>query len=107
MPLGWFMITLDGPHLVDRVELVIAQTPAGPTTHEVWLGDGSGTRTLYERLINAHTEDGRTLNVAINPPRRVNEVLIRTVDSPSWVAWREVRVYGAPSANPVEEGGAA
>ena len=107
MALGWFMITLDGPYLVDKVELVIAQTPAGPTSHEVWLGDGSGTRTLYERLINAHTEDGRTLNVAINPPRRVNEVLIRTVDSPSWVAWREVRVYGAPSANPVEEGGAA
>ena len=106
MPLGWFMITLDGLHLVDRVELVIAQTPAGPTTHEVWLGDDSGTRTLYERLIHAHTENGQTLNVAINPPRRVNEVLIRTVDSPSWVAWREVRVYGASSANPEEEGGA-
>ena len=69
------------------MELVIAQTPAGPTTHEVWLGNGSGgVRTLYKRLINdVHTEDGQTLNVAIDPPRRVKEVLIRTVDSPSWV----------------------
>ncbi len=107
MPLGWFMITLDGLYLVDRVEMVVAQTPAGPTTHEAWLGDSSGTRTLYERLINVHTEDGQTLHVDIQPPRRVNEVLIRTVDSPNWVAWREVRVYGAPSVNPVEEGGAA
>ena len=105
--LGWFLITLDGPYLVDRVEMVVAQTPAGPTTHELWLGDGSGTRTLYKRLINAPTEDGETLNVAIDPPRRVNEVLIRTVDSPSWVAWRELRVLGAPSANPEEESGTA
>ena len=107
LALGWFMIAFDSLYIVDRVELVIAQTPAGPTTHEVWLGNGSGTRTLYKRLINAHTEDGQTLNVAIDPPRRVNEVLIRTVDSPSWVAWREVRVLGAPAAIPVEGGDTA
>lgn len=98
VPLGWFRIALDGQYLVDRVELVIAQFPPGPTTHEVWLGDSSGTRTLYERLINDHTEDGQTLKVTIEPPRNINEVFIRTVDSPSWVAWREVRVFGDSSA---------
>ena len=99
VPLGWFRLALDGHYLVERVELVIAQTPPGPTTHEVWLGDGSGTRALYERLTNDHTEDGQTLEVTIEPPRSINEVLIRTVHSPSWVAWREVRVFGEPSEN--------
>ncbi len=100
IPLGWFRIALDGPYLVNRVELVIAQAPPGPTTHELWLGDGSGTRSLYERLINEHTEDGQTLTVTIEPPRSINEVLVRTVSSPSWVAWREVRVFGIPANNP-------
>ena len=99
VPLGWFRLALDGHYLVERVELVIAQTPPGPTTHEVWLGDGSGTRALYERLTNDHTEDGQTLEVTIEPPRSINEVFIRTVHSPSWVAWREVRVFGEPSEN--------
>ena len=97
-PLGWYRIALDGHFLVERVELVIAQTPPGPTTHEVWLGDGSaGTRILYERLISDHTEDGQTLVVTIEPPRSIDEVFIRTVHSSSWIAWREVRVFGVPS----------
>ena len=85
--------------------MVVAQTPAGPTTHEIWLGNDSGTRTLYKRLINVHTEDGHTLDVAIEPTRYINEVLIRTLDGPSWVAWREVRVFGSLSANPIEAAG--
>ena len=97
IPLGWFRIELDGHYLVNKVEMVIAQTPPGPTSHELWLGDGSGTRALYARLINEHTEDGQTLAVPIDPPRNINEVYVRTVQSPSWVAWREIRVFGDPT----------
>ena len=105
-PLQWLSITLDDIYMVDRIEMVIAQTPPGPTTHEVWLGSGSGTRSLYKRLINVHTEDGQSLDVGIDPPRRVNEVLIRTLDNPSWVAWREVRVFGSPVVDPMAGMGA-
>ena len=93
-PIQWFMVTLDDLYLVDRVEMVITQSPAGQTMHEIWLGDASGVRTLYKQLIDVHTEDGQTLEVAIEPPRVINEVLIRTTNSPSHVAWREVRVFG-------------
>ena len=102
LPPQWLSIAVDDFYLVDRIEMVITQTPAGPTTHEIWLGNGSGTPALYKRLTDVHTEDGQTLEVAIEPPRSINEVLIRTLDSPSWVAWREVRVFGSPSANPEE-----
>ncbi len=98
----WLSIVLDNLYLVDKIELVITQAPAGPTTHEVWLGNGSGARTPYKRFINVHTEDGQTVAVAIEPPRIINEVLIRTVHSPSWVAWREVRVFGSSSASPLK-----
>ncbi len=102
----WLSIVLDALYLVDKIELVVTQAPAGLTTHEVWLGNGSGAQTLYKRLANVYTEDGQTLAVAIEPPRPVNEVLIRTLHSPSWVAWREVRVFGSPSANPMKTVGA-
>ena len=104
-PVQWFSVILDDFYLVDRVEMVVAQTPAGPTTHEIWLGNGSGVRTLYRRLIDVHTEDGQILDVTFAPPRAVNEVLIRTVHNPSWVAWREVRVFGRQAESPTERGG--
>ena len=97
----WFSITFDDFYLVDRIELVVTQLPAGPTTHEVWLGSGSDTRVLQARLIDVLTEDGQTLEIAIEPARRLNEVLIVTLDSPSWVGWREVRVFGSLSADPI------
>ena len=62
--------------------MVVAQAPAGPTTHEVWVGNGSGTRTLHKRLVDVYSEDGQTLRVTLDPPRIAKEVLILTVDSP-------------------------
>ena len=90
----WYSVVLDQPYLVDRVEMIITQSPPGPTTHEVWLGHGSGLRTFYKRLSDVHTEDGQTLAVAIEPPQIVDEVLILTIHSPSWVAWRDLGVFG-------------
>ena len=57
----WFSVVLNDLYLVERLQFVVTQAPAGPTTHEVWLGDGSGTRTLYKRFSNVHTEDGQNL----------------------------------------------
>ena len=98
----WFSIAFDSFYLVDKIELVVTQLPAGPTTHEVWLGSGSDTRVLQERFIDVYTEDGQILEITIEPARRSNEVLIVTLDSPSWVGWREVRVFGSTSAEPLE-----
>ena len=101
----WFSVVLDDLYLANRIEMVVMQESAGPTTHDVWLGNGSGTRALHKRLIDLPTVDGQTIGVAIEPPQIINEVLIHTVHSPSWVAWREVRVIGSPSVNPMEVAG--
>ena len=98
----WFSVVLDDTYLVDKIEMVVTQAPAGPTTHEVRLGNGSGRWILYKRLTDVHTEDGQTLEVAIEPPQIVNEVLILTLLSQGWLAWREVRVFGSPSVKPME-----
>lgn len=91
----WLSIEFDDFHLVSKVELVVAQSEAGLTTHELWLGDDSHTTTPYKRFDNFHTEEGQILEVIVDPPRRINRVYILTRQSMGWVAWYEVRVYNA------------
>jgi len=95
----WIAVTLDDLYLVDRIELVVAQAPAGPTSHVLWLGNGTGVRTPYQNLTDIHTEDGQTLTIELNPPQPVDDLLVHTLESPSWVAWREVRVFGTPASD--------
>ncbi len=103
----WYWILLDDTYEVDRVEMVVTQSPPGPTTHEVWLGHNSGVRTLYKRLSDIQTEERQTLSVTIEPPQVVNEVLIVTLHSPSWVAWRDLRVFGTHPTGAAEEASAS
>ncbi len=101
-PAQWIAIALDDLYLVERIELVVAQAPAGPTTHALWIDNGSGVRTQLMQLTDVQTEDGQTLLIDVSPPRPVKEVLVHTLDSPSWVAWREVRIFGSPHSPPNE-----
>ncbi len=93
-PSHWVQVVLDDSYTVDKVELVVTQAPPGPTTHEVWLKNGSGVWTLHTRFADLFTEDGQTLELPILPPREIEQALILTRDSPSWVAWRDIRVFG-------------
>ena len=102
----WFSVLLDDLYRVDRIQMVITQAPAGPTSHELWLDNGSGSRTLFRRLTDVPTSDGQILNVELDPPQIVSEVFINTTKSPSWVAWREVKVFGQPVLDPVVAGSA-
>lgn len=104
-PSQWFSVTLDGPYLVDRVELHVAQVPEGPTTHLLWLRGGDGMRTLVKSLIAVQTSNEQLLTIHIDPPRPVTDLLIYTLDSPSWVAWREVKVFGVSLDSQVEANG--
>ena len=95
-----FSVILGDSYLVNRIQMVVAQAPAGPTTHEVWLGNSSNTRALYKRF-DRHPYRGwanlwMLSSILLVAPI---DVLINTVDSPSWVAWREVRIFGSPSAD--------
>lgn len=95
----WFSIEFDEFHLVNKIELVITQSEAGATTHEIWLGDSSHTTTLYKRFDNFHTENGQTLEIFVDPPRRINRAYILTRHSMGWVGWYEVRVFNAIEFN--------
>ena len=99
----WIELTLDKFYLIDRIELLVAQTPAGATTHEVWVSEASGTFTKVHASYDVSTSDGDNLEFPIEPSLVIDRVLVLTTESPSWVAWREVRVFGVPAAQPQVE----
>lgn len=98
-PSHWVQLVLDDSYMVDKMELVVTQAPAGPTTHEIWLENGSGVWTLHTRFADLFTEEGQTLELPLFPPREIEQALVLTRDSPSWVAWRDIRVFGITSQN--------
>ena len=99
-PAQWFEVILDRFALVDRIEMVVAQSPAGETSHQIWIGDASGASTKLHEYTDVHTSDGQTLILPLDPPLVLDRVMILTTKSPSWVAWREVRVFGVSTLQP-------
>jgi glucose/arabinose dehydrogenase len=97
-PVAWIALSYDRPYRVERIELVTGQNPSGSTTHEVWVGNGPEL-SLLTRLA-ANTNDQQVLTVPVTPARDLTRILVNTTSSPSYVAWREIRVFGQVAGPP-------
>jgi predicted amidohydrolase YtcJ len=86
----WLQLELPAAQAIETVHALVAQTPAGQTTHELWVGASADELVLAD-TVSGVTEDGQEL--AFEVPGSVGEVRVLrivTTVSPSWVAWREV-----------------
>ncbi len=92
----WLALRFNIAQPVNRIELSVAQSEEGLTTHEVWLRSESEVLTLFKRYVNIPTADKDLLVISIDPPQYITEALIVTLEGVGWVAWREVRAF-APS----------
>jgi hypothetical protein len=76
---------------VARIELTTEQSPAGPTMHQIWgFKTVSSSWTLLGTL-SGNTTDGQTL--VWTGSADVGGIVVYTQQSPSWVAWREIKFY--------------
>jgi HEAT repeat protein len=92
----WLEADLGAPTPLAGLSLTVSQTPAGPTTHEIWVSDEPIGDNLAKAR-RAHTFTGATDNTQVLEhtfPQGVvaRYVQIRTTESPSWVAWVEVEL---------------
>jgi len=96
-PEQWIQIDLGGVASVSKIRLVIAQYPFGNTNHVVLVG--SSVSELQEvHVFEGITTDNQALEALLDPPiSNVRYVRVLTVESPSWVAWREIEVYAQGS----------
>ena len=90
-------IDLGGPSDISRIRLVVSQAPAGETLHLV-LGrrPGSSDNITLGQLAGK-TADGQELFISTDLPwSGIQTIIVQTIQSPSWVAWREIEVFGVP-----------
>ena len=94
-PVQWIQIDLQGLFRITKIELLVSQDPAGDTIHRIQAraSDTDAYQTVYE--FNESTADNEWLFFRPETPlENVSQIRIETIDSPPWVAWREIQVYG-------------
>jgi hypothetical protein len=92
----WIEVDVGRGRQLGDILLVTSQTPAGPTTHEIWVSTepigNDRTRARLVHTFKGHTRNGDVLRFDF-PKRQLGRyVQIRTTHSPSWVAWAEIEV---------------
>ena len=94
-PVQWIEVDLGGSYRITQIRLLVAQYPAGNTTHRVQVRNfSSGTyQTVHE--FQGSTNDNDWLVFKPDAPvENVAQIRIQTILSPSWVAWKEIQAYG-------------
>jgi RHS repeat-associated protein len=89
-------ITIDLVQLstVSKVRLLIAQSPNGSTTQELYGGDTTSNLSLLGTL-SGSTVNGQWLEFDPNTSN-IRYLKVLTTSTPSsWVAWSEIEVYGS------------
>ncbi|MFN2128716.1 MAG: discoidin domain-containing protein [Anaerolineales bacterium] len=93
-PPQWIEVNLGGPTEITTIRLYVSQFPDGETVHELLV---SKDRSDYEvvQTFSGFTEDGQVLE--FTPPEPLDGykfLMIRTIESPSWISWKEIEVIG-------------
>lgn len=89
---------LGSTRTVRAIELVVAQSPAGNTRHQIY-GGPSALALSHRATVEGFTADGSVCAVQ-GPFPGVRLLQVSTDDigqsDPSWVGWRDVRIYVDP-----------
>jgi len=94
-PVQWIEVDLQGSYRITEIRLLVAQYPAGNTIHlvQVRASSAEAYQTIHE--FNGSTSDNDWLVFKPDVPlENVAQIRIQTTLSPSWVAWKEIQVYG-------------
>ena len=92
----WVMIDMGAPHVIQAIHLVVAQTPAGQTTHNIY-GSATGAAGSWQLLttLQGPTSDWQILHfVPEQAIANTRFIKVETPASPSSVAWRDIQVVG-------------
>lgn len=91
-PPAWIEIDLGEPGSIERVELVVEQTPRGNAVHHLIAMDADRVPIATEQLAGVMAQFDVLTQGWPAPLRGVRYIRVETIASPSWVAWREIRV---------------
>ena len=91
VPPQWIELDLQTPDSVQIIRLIVSQYPAGQTHHQIWVRGENEEYRLFTEL-RGRTKDRDVLEIPTPGLTMIRYVKILTLQSPSWVGWREVEV---------------
>jgi hypothetical protein len=95
-PPQWIEIDLGRDYHLTEIRLLVGQWPAGDTVHRIQ-GRSAGGAFVELHTFRQQTREGDWLILAPDAAMAGIQILrIETLSSPSWVAWKEIQVYGDP-----------
>ncbi len=103
-PLQWIEINLGTPHTIQAIRLILSQSSAGMSVQRV-RGRSSAEGAQY---ITLHTFAGVTNDfeqLFYSPEEAwedIQYVRIETLQSPCWVAWREIEIFNSGLENDLQ-----
>jgi hypothetical protein len=103
-PPAWIELDLTRTMTLSKVRLLVGQSPAGPTTHQLYFGSSPAPTALIATL-SGTTSDMQWLDVDVPDPKPSGRYLrVLTTISPSWVAWREIFVVPQSEVQQIASG---
>lgn len=93
-PYQWIDIDLGSERMISKIRMLPSQNPDGEVHHKVWGRDSNGQMFLITETSEYHNgRDNEWIELFNSRPSTSRYLVIQTVKSPSWVAWREFQVY--------------
>jgi hypothetical protein len=91
----WIMLDLGKTVSAWKIRLLITQSPAGLTKHNIYAGQNPQSLSLVTTF-NGVTQNGQWLEYSGGNLGGARYIRVETVTTPSWVAWAEIEVYQGP-----------
>ncbi len=93
----WLEIDLGQAQAITEVRLLVAQWPAGETTHRLLGGSAPGNLIELHRFQQVTEQGDWLVFIPESPIEDIQFIRIETIQSPSWVSWGEIQVFGKPT----------
>ncbi|MDH3944375.1 MAG: discoidin domain-containing protein, partial [Anaerolineae bacterium] len=90
----WIEVDLGAAHVVREIRLLVAQWPEGATVHRILARGSDGDFVELVRFSQSTAEGDWLVFTPESPLEDIQFIRIETLSSPSWVAWKEIEVYG-------------
>ncbi len=100
----WIELDLGEAFNIQEIRLIVSQYPRGMTVHSI-LARGAANQDEYVTLhvFSGITDDGTVLSVSPESPwQEVRYIRIESIQSPSWIAWREIEIIDAGDLDPTQ-----
>jgi F5/8 type C domain-containing protein len=94
-PVQWIQVDLQGSYRITEIRLLVSQSPNGNTNHRIQVRNSNSDAYQTVHEFQGFTNDNDWLVFEPDIPlENVNQIRIQTILGPSWVAWKEIQVYG-------------